>query len=83
LICWLEKWNENPSEMPTSELQGKSAKELAGFADELTAIMAPSGAMTSARAPGSTIPVASLGQWRNVDGIFSEARWRAARPIAC
>jgi hypothetical protein len=40
LICWLERWNENPNTLPTAELQGKSAAELAGFADEFASIMA-------------------------------------------
>ncbi|WP_082653822.1 DUF4365 domain-containing protein [Bradyrhizobium pachyrhizi] len=69
LICWLEKWNENPSEMPTSELQGKSAKELAGFADELTAIMAPSGTMTLQEPPDRPFPLRHLANGE----ILSEA----------
>jgi hypothetical protein len=46
LICWLEKWNENPYGWPTAKLRGKSVTELVGFADEVVAIIAPVGAAT-------------------------------------
>jgi hypothetical protein len=46
LICWLERWNENPHGMPTTELRRKSATEQVGFADELVAILAPAGVAT-------------------------------------
>lgn len=46
LICWLEAWYEHPQPMPTQNLRGKSAIEMAGFHDELMAVMSPSGVAT-------------------------------------
>ena len=46
LICWLEKWNDNPQSMPPHHLAGKTNTERAGFHDELVAIVSPAGSMT-------------------------------------
>src|SRR5262249_21609954 len=51
MICWLERWNENPQGMPTTELRGKSATDLVGFADELMAIMGSAGVATVQEPP--------------------------------
>jgi hypothetical protein len=60
MICWLEQWNENPHGMPTTELRGKSATELVGFADELMAIMAPAGVATVQEPPDHPFPLPIL-----------------------
>jgi len=60
LICWLEQWNPNTHGMPTVELRGKSAAELAGFHDELMAIMAPAGTATIQEPPDRPFPLPVL-----------------------
>lgn len=60
LICWLEHWSNSLHGMPTSELEGKSAKETLGFADELQSIMAPIGTMTVTEPPSNLFPIPFL-----------------------
>lgn len=60
LICWLEKWNENPQTMPTAALQGKSAAELVGFADEFMAVLSPAGSATITEPPDRRFPIPVL-----------------------
>lgn len=60
LICWLEAWYGHPENMPTERLRGKSATELAGFHDELMAIMSPSGVATVHEPPDLAFPIPVL-----------------------
>jgi Domain of unknown function (DUF4365) len=56
LICWLEAWYGHPDPMPVEELRGKSGKELAGFSDEVLAIMSPVGVVTVQEPPEPLFP---------------------------
>lgn len=76
LICWLEQWNESPHGMPTAELREKSATELAGFADELVAIMSPAGAMTITEPPDLRLPIRMLTNGEILTGSPVPATYR-------
>lgn len=60
LICWLEAWYGHPEDMPTKNLRGKSATELAGFHDELMAITSPAGVVTVHEPPDLPFPIPVL-----------------------
>lgn len=60
LICWLEVWYDHAEPIPTENLRGKSATELAGFHDELMAIMSPAGVVAVQEPPEMPFPLSIL-----------------------